>query len=269
MLEQASQNGDDVAVKYALLSEARKLGVDVGSVELIESAVGATAMAFEVDLAKLVAESYEDTVAKTRLPAVNKAIVQALLPRLGTAMKAEEFNLAARLGKLALDTVRKSRDAELTKQVVELNRELATVKGDWDKLQTALTTLTDKPEDPAANLAVGRYLCFTKGDWDAGLPLLAKSGDGMLRALAKQSVPAPADAPAQMALGDAWFAAAEAATKKAKPDFEAGAARYYRLALPNLTGLVKVKVEQRLKQLPAPANEPKDEHPLGPRLKIE
>ena len=29
------------------------------------------------------------------------------------------------------------------------------------------------PESPAANLEVGLYCCFVKGDWDTGLPLLA------------------------------------------------------------------------------------------------
>ncbi|MBI3877243.1 MAG: hypothetical protein HY300_15015, partial [Verrucomicrobia bacterium] len=40
------------------------------------------------------------------------------------------------------------------------------------------------PDDPGANLAVGQFLCFVKGDWESGLPLLAKSDDNVLKTLA-------------------------------------------------------------------------------------
>ena len=57
-----------------------------------------------------------------------------------------------------------------------------TVRAD-EKLKT-------NPDDPQANLALGRYRCFAKGDWEAGLPLLAKSGDAALASLAKKALEA-------------------------------------------------------------------------------
>ena len=40
----------------------------------------------------------------------------------------------------------------------------------------SLATLEKEPADPKANLAVGRYLCFFKGNWDQGLPKLRWAG---------------------------------------------------------------------------------------------
>jgi hypothetical protein len=42
-------------------------------------------------------------------------------------------------------------------------------------------TLETKPDDPEANEAVGKFLCFVKSDWERGLPHLAKSKDQKLR----------------------------------------------------------------------------------------
>ncbi len=40
--------------------------------------------------------------------------------------------------------------------------------------------LKESPDDPAANLAVGSYLCFNKDQWERGLPMLAKGSDPAL-----------------------------------------------------------------------------------------
>jgi hypothetical protein len=45
-------------------------------------------------------------------------------------------------------------------------------------------TLERSPEDQEACEAVGRFLCFVKGSWDQGLPLLAKGKDVRLKELA-------------------------------------------------------------------------------------
>ena len=40
--------------------------------------------------------------------------------------------------------------------------------------------LEKSPEDPEANTALGKYLCFIAADWDAGLPYLSRGKDKML-----------------------------------------------------------------------------------------
>ena len=50
-------------------------------------------------------------------------------------------------------------------------------------------------------------------------------------------------------LGDDWFSAAEKAKSKDKADLQQGARYVYTLALPSLSGLVKTKIEKRLKDL--------------------
>ena len=46
----------------------------------------------------------------------------------------------------------------------------------------ACAALQQDPEEPAGeSCSVGRYLCFSKGDWEKGLPLLARGSDETLK----------------------------------------------------------------------------------------
>ena len=46
--------------------------------------------------------------------------------------------------------------------------------------------LETTPDNPSACLVEGRYRCFYEGDWESGLPLLAKADDMQLSELAER-----------------------------------------------------------------------------------
>ena len=60
--------------------------------------------------------------------------------------------------------------------------------------------------DADANLTAGKYYSLQKGDWDKGLPLLAKGNDNLLKQLASTDLTRPGEAAAQVAMGEAWLA---------------------------------------------------------------
>ena len=55
-------------------------------------------------------------------------------------------------------------------------------------------TLESTPTDAAANVLIGRFLCFVKGDWESGLARLALGGDESLRATAEKDAAVPGEA---------------------------------------------------------------------------
>ena len=116
-------------------------------------------------------------------------------------------------------------------------------------MKAARVTLEKTPDDPEANLVVGKYLCFVKGDWDKGLPMLALGKDEALKALAKQELEGAASSTEQAKLGDGWWNLAEKQEGTAKKQIQARAGYWYQKALPGLSGLMKDKVEKRLAQV--------------------
>jgi hypothetical protein len=117
-------------------------------------------------------------------------------------------------------------------------------------------TLGRNPTDPAANLAVGKFHCFIKADWEKGLPMLALGGDLVLKGLAERDLGRPGEAEKQVALGDGWWDCADKQTGLAKAHMRQRAGHWYQQALPSLTGLAKVKVAKRLEGIEAPATGP-------------
>ena len=50
-----------------------------------------------------------------------------------------------------------------------------------------LARLSKSPDDSAANLELGRFYCFDRGDWEKGLSMLALGSDAALKKVAKKS----------------------------------------------------------------------------------
>ena len=98
----------------------------------------------------------------------------------------------------AKDTVLKEKAREKTVEVTKLAAE-------YGGLKIALETLRNNPNDSGANLAVGKFLFFSKGDAEKGLALLVKGSDPVIRAAAEQELLDPAGAEEQMAMGDTWW----------------------------------------------------------------
>ena len=245
----AEKPTEDPTGCYVMLREALRLAIDAGDTQMLERAVAALAANYEdLDEFDTLAESWSELLRKLRPPSINKVVAEAILAAVDKAVAGEEFDAAIRLNKLALDTARRSKDAALARRASDGEGILAAKKLEFDTLRAAAETLKEKPDDPTANLTIGTHLCFTSGDWEHGLPMLAKGNDEVLKDLAVRSLANPAETSAQIELADAWWKASEAAEGKAKTELRAGACYWYDLALPLAKGLARAKIEQRLSQ---------------------
>ena len=99
-------------------------------------------------------------------------------------------------------------EEDLKAEVKNQIREVTTLRETRERIAPAIEKLKQSPDDPAANLAVGGYLCFRRGQWAAGLPLLAKSSDAQLKNLAKTELAQPTASDEMLKLADGWLAAA-------------------------------------------------------------
>src|SRR5262249_27889126 len=117
---------------------------------------------------------------------------------------------------------------------------------EYEEYRSASSALQSDPGNADANSRVGRYLCFQKSHWSAGLLLLARGADEPLRKLATQDLANPTDWTAQMELADRWWDSSEAVPGTTQKSMQRRAAFWYRRALPQLSGVTKIKTEQRI-----------------------
>src|SRR6185436_5315082 len=104
--------------------------------------------------------------------------------------------------------------------------------------------LETMPDDPAANLAVGKWYCLYLGDWDKGVPRLAKGGDAKLAAAAAAEQDGKL-----LPAADAWSAVAEGLTGAEKLAVQRHSLEIYQEANEKLAGLEQLKAAKRVSEM--------------------
>lgn len=123
------------------------------------------------------------------------------------------------------------------------------------KIAAEYEKLAANPADPAANLAVGKYLCLIRGDWAAGLPMLGKGTDPALKAIAAKELAAPKSGEALADLAEEWWAFGGRQIEIwVKSGAESRAAELYgRANAAGLTGLRKILADRRIAEVQSTA----------------
>ena len=231
----------------SLFSKARDVAVQAGDIDAAFAAINEIDKSYLADDLRMRADAAIGLTKSIRYIAQRTPFAAELSRMIAKALAADRYDIARSMGELALNSARSTEDPDLQRAAAAQLREVNEAEAAYAGIKRSLAVLADKPTDPVANLAVGRFRCFRKGDWTGGLPLLALGGDANLKDLAAMELAGAKDAPTQVALGDGWWAVAEKESASGKQQIQQHAARWYRAAAPTLTGLTKVMVEKRLR----------------------
>jgi hypothetical protein len=270
LLQKADESTDDTN-RYVLLKVARDVAAQAGDADLAFRAIEAMSSQYEVDAYELRRVALLQAAKSATLRHHRRAVAIRSLELICEAVKKDDFDAARDFGGLGADSARKAREYALVKQIDARKEEVEEIAEAHTDIPEALATLRDVPDDPDANLVVGKYRCFFKNDWDWGLPMLALGGDGRLKELAVKELQDVSDAETQVSLGDAWWDLAATSEGVARRQLQSRAGYWYKRALPGLKEvLVADRTRQRLAKTPyAPAAttaaRPKGEQARRPR----
>ena len=243
---------DDPVGCYELLNEAANAAADAGDLDTAMKATGELGSRYAID-----AEARSVTILTQLAPKLTSPVDSALLAGYGLVVaramvRDDRFTDVERI----IPIVRKAATASYSVQVQKTVRDkLASVDASCKQFRVAepaIIKLKTEPNDPEANLTVGRFECFAMNDFDKGLPLLAKGSDPTLKSASMADLAKPSDAPACKLVGDKWWdqGAKETKDAAAAEQCKSRAGYWYRLAVGELDGLTKTLVEQRLSTLP-------------------
>ena len=246
LFQKAKETEPKDAARFVLLRLSRDIAAQALDGQTAFQAIDEMDQSFQIDAlemklavlttgasAEQTAEQH-DTIAKMAADLSEKAVAS------------ENFPLAKQLNELALAEARKGRDPRLTSRASHRRAEIDELAKAYDAVQAAAAVLDKTPTDPDANLTLGKYKCFSKADWEKGLPMLALGSDEQLKTLAKKELGGAASSAEQTKLGDGWWDLAETQEGTAKTQMQGRARYWYAKALPGATGLVKDKLEKRL-----------------------
>lgn len=250
---QALHGEVDELTEYALWNEVVRLGSEAGDWRYPNAAIRAMAAKWQVDVWKLTADAMSESAKQIKDKDVNKLFADFLLQLLTNLERNAQHDYTVRIAILAQSAATESKDVDLKKRVTVRANEVRRVATEFQAVDRNAEILKTMPDDPAANLGQGRHLCRLNR-WDEGLPMLVKSKEQPLAALAERDLAAPQDSTDQLALADAMWNAATSDKIGVKDVLRTRAGHWYRQALPQLSNLTKFKAEKRLEELNSGAN---------------
>ncbi|MFN3192873.1 MAG: hypothetical protein ACE361_20355 [Aureliella sp.] len=213
-------------------------------------------MRFEIDRAEYEGNMFNGFLGKKGSLRTELTKASLLIPYLEQTVvrlvEQDDYKAAEQNLEYGTSVVRNMNNRETNYRWKVLKQRVEEGRKRFPRVAKAIQTLDSNPSDPAANLAVGWYLCLVKNNWVEGAELLAKSNDDSLRALAILEIQQDNNQARLMSLGDGWWNYGE----KNKDDalvFEAAmkrARKWYLAASASLPdGLDRIRANSRLEQI--------------------
>ncbi|MDB5354891.1 MAG: hypothetical protein JWN24_1344 [Phycisphaerales bacterium] len=250
LFEEAAKTTGDPTGRYVLLRESRDVAAAAGDLADALNAADEIAASYDVKSLdqRLIVFGAVGNVAQS--PASAGDLAEAYTQTSEDALSSDDVGAAAKCATSATSLARRSGDAATIAHAAAQAKRVREAQEFQRAVETARQKLRDDPNDPEANLVLGRAAAFKMHDWGTALPLLAKSKDSGVRSLAKMELAAIGslpDAAGMVAIADAWWELpATSGVPKVEAQFRA--AYWYGNAVPQLTGLKKTVAEKRLEQ---------------------
>lgn len=248
LVRSALEPACDTASRYVLLRAAKSVATGVGDAAMTLAAVDELGKHFEVDVAELRCAAVKDLLSTARSPLQRVLLAARCHDMIREALRADSFEAAKQLNQYAISLSRRARHEGLVRQMMACKKRIAEAEASLWKVKPAMEVLAKDPGDQGANLAVGHYLCFVKGDWRRGLPMLALGGDRQLAPLAEKELRGISSPDACLAHADAWWDLADREKGSARWQLLRHAGAWYRRALPSLSALSKARAEKRVRE---------------------
>ena len=194
---------------FAFQNAAISLASAAGNVELLLSAVDDRVGRFAVNS---VVENY------TALESFGKqnanrpadsldgpAFLRRSVPLIYATCQQDNYDGAVAIVGYASDFLDYPRSSEIPKTLNQLKTYLVASKQKYAIAKKALAAYRYDSTDGDAAAEFGRFLCFIKGDWGPGLPLVVQGGSSELRQLADLDLKGADKVEQRLVLGDEWW----------------------------------------------------------------
>ena len=177
LLQQASESKDDPPTQFALLVAARQEATKSGDSDLVLSTIQAIVADFDETQSPLCAVALGETVKQKAAPADKLRLTANAIQQFDFAVAADDYDSAEKLFAVAKAASAKITDRPVKQALANCSARLKLTHGAFERVAGDFKTLNDDPENSAANLAVGKYLCLARRDWGMGLAHLARGDD--------------------------------------------------------------------------------------------
>jgi hypothetical protein len=207
LLLEAKATADDAAGRYILLRHAADLAAEAGDPATALEALEQMSLNFELPAAAMLTwktQALQKAAQATAAPDAYQGIVDSALALVEEAVAVDDFDMALALGLAAESAAKKLKSVPLVSSVRRRLDAVKTLQAEYAHVKPFVEALKKNTKDPTANLQTGKYFAIERGNWDKGLPLLAKGGDQALADVAAAELNNPQSFKQTSALAAKW-----------------------------------------------------------------
>ena len=205
LYQQSRESKVEKALYYTMLKESQRLYLSIGDSAGSLACIKILAQTFDI---KEISESLlaiQACKTAARFPAQYSAMIDQLVSLAEASIRENEYVLANQAIQLANSFLPSAETPFLASRLAEMSKRTNSLKQQFGQIAVSLKSLGAMPDDPKANFDVGRYYCLQKGDFEAGLPLLAKGSDKNLKEVAELEISKTEICDEMARLGDEWL----------------------------------------------------------------
>lgn len=247
LLAEADKVAANPAHHYELLRITRDVAVSCGDTTTALAATDLIVGTFAVDKRELECKVLEDLAKTAQLSTGDSLLCDRSRALLRETFDADQFELALRAYDVLLECTRSKGDRWEAARLSKQRQPLEAARETFREAAAAVQALKKNPADSAANETLGKYLCFVKNQWAAGLPYLARCAEIKLRVIASIDLEPSRSPQETFSLADQYWEMAKEHKQPHARGLQLRAVYLYQVAINQLPGgLEKVKAEQRI-----------------------
>ncbi|MCI0740274.1 MAG: WD40 repeat domain-containing protein [Gemmataceae bacterium] len=207
-LQEAMDTSDDPAGRSVLLRRSLELASGAGDVATAFQAIEEMALESKYTPARIYQMKSEALTTASTSVTTNDAyqtVYDSALALLEDALAVDDFKAAKQLVQTADNAGRKLRNVNLVSAVRKRADDIAKLEKEFARWAPFAEVLAKNPNDPEACYQMGQYQALMKGNWETGLPLLARGLNLDMKSLASADLAEPKTAQEQIKLAARWF----------------------------------------------------------------
>src|ERR1051325_2290207 len=209
LLFEGRETKDNAAGGYVEFSKAHDLAAQAGDVNTALAAADELAKDFVIPPATIfrmkIAMLQQASKVQGAPADAYQAVIERALLTLDDTLEADDYPSSLDLIAAADQAAIRLKSIPLVVTIRKRQDEIVRLQKEFTRWQIYADRLAKNPKDAEANLELGKYQALIKGDWDRGLPLLARGPKSSLQALAQSDLAGPSVPGARRIVALGWF----------------------------------------------------------------
>jgi PA14 domain len=246
LLQQADATNDNPPGQFTLLLQSAEAAIPSGEAKTLTQAIDGLARHFAVDGIAMKTRAYRLIAPSCWTPIQAEELADGCASAIDQAIAADEYDNAVQLQSVGQAAANRSGQLDSSRRFQQLRPDVLDIRQQFAAAKLALNQLQVHPDNAHACTIAGRFLCFAKADWNAGLPVMAHGDDAALAAASKADLSTGQDVQAIARTADAWWEISRKLPALEQQHAQKHAVDKYRQVVAGLNGLSQTVAAQRL-----------------------